>query len=93
MKVPKEIADKAERYETLKAEADKLHEELEEFANENGFEDSYVLDFGVSQEPEGEEQSNGEYCDQCMRGEDYGDGTYYYPIEGSTQYFWVRYSF
>lgn len=39
------------------------------------------------------EQTNGEYCDQWMRGEDSGDGTYYYPIEGSTQYFWVEYSF
>ena len=35
----------------------------------------------------------GEYCDQWMRGEDSGDGIYYYPIEGSTQYFWVAYSF
>ena len=50
--------------------------------------------FGISQEPSGEEQSDGEYCDQWIRGEDYsGDGTYYYPIEGSTQYFWVSYSF
>lgn len=39
MKVPKEIASKAERYEELKKEIDTLYEELEEFANENGFED------------------------------------------------------
>lgn len=53
----------------------------------------WVNGFGVSQEPEGEEQSDGEYCDQWMLGEDYGDGTYYYPIEESTQYFWIAYSF
>lgn len=93
MKVPKEIASKAERYEKLKKEIDTLYEELEEYANENGFEDLEVEGFGVSQEPDGEEQSNGEYCDQWTRGEDYGDGIYYYPIEGSTKYFWVGYSF
>ena len=60
---------------------------MEEFANENGFEDFWIDGFGVSQEPNGEEQTDGEYCDQWMRGEDSGDGIYYYPIEGSTQYF------
>lgn len=93
MQVPKEIAEKAERYEKLKVETDKLYEELEEFANKNGFEDFGVNGFGVSQEPEGDEQSNGEYCNQWMHGEDSGGGTYYYPIEGSTQYMWVGYSF
>ena len=66
---------------------------MEEFANDHGFEDFWITDFGVSQEPGGEEQSNGEYCDQCINREDSGDGTYYYPIEGSTQYMWVEYSF
>ena len=93
MKAPKEIASKAERYKELKKEIDKLYEELEEFANDNGFEDFWIDGFGVSQEPNGEEQTDGEYCDQWMRGEDSGDGIYYYPIEGSTQYFWVAYSF
>lgn len=93
MKVPKEIASKAERYEELKKEIDKLYEDLEEFADEHGFEDVWVNGFGVSQEPKGEEQSDGECCDQWMRGEDSGYGTYYYPIEESTQYFWIAYSF
>lgn len=70
MKAPKEIASKAERYKELKKEIDKLYEELEEFANENGFEDFWIDGFGVSQEPNGEEQTDGEYCDQWMRGED-----------------------
>ena len=93
MKVPKEIASKAERYEELKKEINKFYEELKGFANKNGFEGFWINDFGISQEPEGEEQTDGEYCDQCMRGEDSGDGIYYYPIEGSTQYFWVVYEF
>ena len=62
MKAPKEIASKAERYKELKKEIDKLYEELEEFANENGFEDFWIDGFGVSQEPNGEEQTDGEYC-------------------------------
>lgn len=93
MRVPKELAEKAEKYEKLKAEIDKLYEELKEFADENGFEDFWVDDFGISQEPEGEEQLDGEYYDQYMNGEDSGDGVYYYPIEESTQYMWVKYSF
>lgn len=55
MKAPKEIASKAERYEELKKEIDTLYEELEEFANANGFEDFWINGFGVSQEPNGEE--------------------------------------
>lgn len=47
-----------------------------------------VIDWGWNAET-----GDGEYCDQWMRGEDSGDGIYYYPIEGSTQYFWVAYSF
>ena len=93
MNVPKEIAIKAERYEELKKEMDKLHEELESWASENGFEDMMVYGFGVSQEPDGEEQTDGEYCDQTMNGEDSGYGSYYYPIEGSTQYMRVEYAF
>ena len=58
MKAPKEIASKAERYEELKKEIDTLYEELEEFANANGFEDFWINGFGVSQEPNGEEQFN-----------------------------------
>lgn len=41
----------------------------------------------------GEEQSDGEWCDQIMIYEDSGNGTYYYPIEGSNMYMYVKYSF
>lgn len=35
----------------------------------------------------------GKVCDQVMLGEDYGSGTYYIPIEGSSEYLFVTYSF
>lgn len=96
MIVPKELAEKADRYETLKNETEKLFEELEAWANENGFEDMMVTGFGICEDPSGEEQlDDDEYCDQTMCGEDSGSGTYYYPIEGegSTMYMWITYCF
>lgn len=87
MRVPKEIAEKADEYERLKRREEQLCEELTAWACENGFEDLYVDGFGVSQEPEGEEQVDGEYCDQATS----GDGTYYFPIEDSTEYMWIKY--
>ena len=42
MTVPIELAKKAARYEKLMNEANTLFEELEEWANENGYEDFYV---------------------------------------------------
>lgn len=95
MNVPKEIAEKAEEYEKLKARADQLFEEMEEWANENGYEEFCVDGFGTSQEPEGEEQEEGEYNDLDLwtHGEDGGSGVHYYPIKGSTEYMWVSYYF
>lgn len=93
MTVPKEIAIKANRYEMLKKEVDELYEELESWASENGFDGIWVNDFGTAQEPVGEEQEDGEYCNQTMTGEDAGYGDYYYPIEGKFQYMRIGYSF
>ena len=93
MEVPKEIAEKATRYEKLSNEANELFEELESWANENGFEDLLVTGFGISQKPTGKSQSDGEYCDQVMYDEDSGNGNYYYPVEGSSKYMRVEYSF
>ena len=93
MLVSKEIAEKAERFEKIKKELNALFEELGEWANEHGFEGGFICGFGRSQKPEGEEQIDGEWCDQTMRGEDSGSGTYYYPIEDSTEYMWVEYEF
>ena len=96
MIISKGLAQKAERYETLKNEMDKLFEELEAWANENGFDGIMVTGFGICEEVSGEEQlDDEEYCDQTMCGEDSGYGTYYYPIEGdgSTMYMWITYCF
>ncbi len=93
MTVSQEIAEKAARYEKLMNEANKLFEELEEYVDENGFDGIYVRSFGVSEEASGIEQSGGEWCDQVIRWEDSGDGTYYYPIEGSDKYMYVEYAF
>lgn len=70
MTVSKEIAEKAARYEKLVNEANELFEELDEWANENGFDGIYAHSFGVSKEVHGEEQSDGEWCDQIMIWED-----------------------
>lgn len=87
MRVPKEIAEKADEYERLKKREEQLCEELTDWACKNGFEDLLLDGFGVSQEPEGEEQVDSEYCDQTTS----GDGTYYFPIEDSTEYIWIKY--
>lgn len=70
-----------------------IYEELESWASENGFDGMWVNDFGIAQEPVGEEQEDGEYCNQTMAGEDTGYGDYYYPIEGKSQYMRIGYSF
>jgi len=76
MRVSKEIAEKVDEYERLKKQEEQIYEELIAWANENGFEDFCVEGFGVAKEPVGEEQTDGEYCDQTMYGEDTGYGTY-----------------
>ena len=82
MKASKEIAKKAAEYQKLKGKVDDLYEELQEWAAERDFEDFYIHGFGVVSER-----------DQVMLGEDYGSGTYYIPIEGSSEYLFVTYSF
>lgn len=90
MKVPKEIADKVELYETLQKQANKLHGELEEyFENEldaEGFVEPFITD-----KPRGRLQNEDEYCYQIILGEDWFEGEHYYPVENSGKY--VGYNF
>lgn len=90
MKVPKEIADKVELYETLKKQANKLHGELKEyFENEldaEGFVEPFITD-----KPRGRPQNGDEYCKQIQMGDDWFKGEYYRPVEDSDKY--VGYSF
>lgn len=90
MKVPKNIAEIAERYAALRKEADRIEKEMgacrKAFIEWEGDTGVYVGDLFISDEPSGEEQNDGEYCDQWCNGEDWYTGTYCYPIEGSDKY-------
>ncbi len=90
MKAPKNIAEIAEKYETLKKEADRIEKEIEAcrkaFIEWKGDPGVYVGHLFIADEPNGDEQNDGEYCDQWRHGEDWYTGTYYYPIEGSNKY-------
>ena len=90
MKAPKNIVECVERYEKLKAEAEKIEKEMGEcrktFMEWEGDTGVYVGDLFIADEPCGNEQNGGEYCDQWCHGEDWYTGTYYYPIEGSDKY-------
>jgi len=90
LKVSKEIAKKVERYQNLQSEADKLYEEIvgyfEKECDAEGFGTPFIADVTA-----GEEQCDGEYCDQETLGEDWYCGTYYHAIEGSDKY--VGYSY
>lgn len=93
MKLSKEIAEKAAEYVAAKEKSDRLFEELQQWFSVNAdMDDCCLYGFGVSEEPEGEEQEEGEYCNQYQRCEDSFDGTYYWAIEGSPKYVWANYS-
>lgn len=53
----------------------------------------YVQSIFVTDEISGEEQDDGEYCDQSMFGEDTGSGIYYYQTEQEGIYIACYYSF
>lgn len=93
MNIAKEIAQKADDYETAEKMANILFEELSRWFFANTDMCDYCLNgFGITDEPDGIAQGNGEYCNQHDYGEDSFRGTYYWPIEGSSQYVWVSYS-
>lgn len=89
MKVPKEIAEKVERYQELQNGADKLYEEIKQYFEELGAE-GFEIPF-ITDKPEGHLQNDDEYCDQAELGEDWYRGNYYYQIENSDKY--IGYSF
>lgn len=90
MKIPKEIADKVEVYQA----GQKAFREVVEWLQENTEADGvFINDIFIAAEATGEEQGDGEYCDQHQVGycEDSFCGRYYHPIEGSTKYFGYYY--
>lgn len=93
MTVSKETATKVEQLLQLEKEANNIREELlAEFGEY--FDGCYIEGFFVSDWSVGEDQGEGEYCDQWTGySEDSGSGVYYYPIEGSNKYLAVNYCF
>ena len=93
MKVSKEIAKKVERLNEIEAEAGKLHAELRKELGDY-FDGCYINGYCIADQPCGDEQHDGEYCEQytgyfC----DSGSGTYFFPIEDSKKYLAVQYDF
>lgn len=94
MQIPKDIAEKMERFSKAQDEANKLYEELETWFSENtDANDVYITDFGIAEKPEGEYQGDDEWCDQTMHGEDTGCGIYYHKIAGDTKFAYYGYGF
>lgn len=88
MTIPKEIVEKMEQVNTLMAEIDRwLDENIETDGSRHNhrrlFTDEYYHDdhYKFDDEPSGEPQGDGEYCNQSTYGEDSFYGTYYYPTE------------
>ena len=93
MNVSKETMKKVKRLEKIQAEAEQIRAELhEEFAPY--FDGCYIEDYRIEDEPHGDHQQDGEYCNQWTGYScDTGDGVYYYPIEKSKKYTAISYSF
>lgn len=98
MTIPKEIVEKMEQVNALMEEIDKwIDENLEVDGSrhnyrtyENEYRHREVYEF--TDKATGEEQDDGEYCDQCAVGEggDSFEGLYYYPTEKGN-YFYFEY--
>ena len=94
MKIPKEIADKAQEYQETNSRAIALYKEVVDWLNANtGSDGVWVGDLEIVDKPSGENQGEDEYCDQseCGYSGDSFYGTYYHKIEGSDKYLAYNY--
>lgn len=93
MEINKETMKKVKRLNKIEEEARRIREELfAEFGDD--FDGCYIEDFSIRDEPCGDNQGDGEYCDQWTGySVDSGSGVYYYPIEGKKKYLAISYSF
>ena len=94
MKVTKELADKIRMFNKLQNQTNSLFEEItEELIRVSPVNaDVCITGFDVYSEPAGEDQGDGEYCDQYSGFiEDDYNGTYFYPIEDSDEYVGMSY--
>lgn len=81
MMVPDKITKKVERLEALNKEADAIYDELLEYFDNHGMDGVSSGSFSIAEEPSGILQNENEYCDQIQIGEDWYEGTYYYPTK------------
>lgn len=99
MTIPKEIVEKMKQVNSLTAEIDlwmddninlegSKHDHRGYFTGEYNHPDYYQF----TDEVNGEEQNDGEYCDQWSVGDsgDSFEGYYYYPTENG-EYFYFQY--
>lgn len=95
MKVPKEIADMVLEYQKAREEAAAARKVIVDWLEENtDARDVYIDEIFLADEPTGQKQDDGEYCDQTTLAwsEDSFEGTYYHQIEGSSKYLGYGYS-
>lgn len=95
MKVPKEIANRARIYEEAQKIASEAFKDVAAWLRENTEADGvYIEDLFVTNEPTGNDQGEGEFCDQRSVGycEDSFAGRYYHPVEDSDIYLGYSYS-
>lgn len=90
LKIPEEIVAKVEAFQKAKEEGKALFADLRAFFDED-MDGAYMENFCIVDEPTGQEQNGGEYCNQItgMLGDDFS-GTYYYPI-GDGRYIAIEY--
>lgn len=94
MEVNKEIVKKIKRLNKIEKEMEAIRKELHEFFGDY-MDGVYINGYYIADNPKGKAQGEGEYCSQRTSGysEDCGDGTYYYPIEGSKKFVAIAYDF
>ena len=93
MKAEKDVLKLVKDLNRHEAKVAKLRQALcDRFCDD--FDGCYIDDFFIVDEPQGDEQDDGEWCDQYTGYEsDTGSGTYYYAVEGSKKYIAITYGF
>ena len=93
MKVEQDVLKLIKKLNEHEAEVQRLRQALYNKFRD-AFDGVYIDDFFIVDEPEGDEQDDGEWCDQYTGHEsDTGSGTYYYAVEGSKKYIAITYGF
>lgn len=94
MKIPKEIADKAQEYQEANRKAIALYKEVVDWLNANtGSDGVWINDIKIVDAPSGKNQGEDEYCSQseyCNSGDSFY-GTYYHKVEGNDKYLAYNY--